>query len=133
MDGIRRCIKSIFLLSAIAFVYHVVDGDTIDVQLDSGAVEDRVRLIGVNAPERGEPGYKEAKEYLKERLLYQVVWIETDVEYRDSCRRLLGYVWLDGVMINLQLVKKDLAVVADPEYYGDNVKYLEELKEAEGE
>jgi micrococcal nuclease len=36
---------------------YVVDGDTLDVDGVG-----RIRLVGVNAPEVGEPGYKEAKD-----------------------------------------------------------------------
>ena len=41
-----------------ATVTHVVDGDTVDAQLPDGNVV-RVRLIGVDAPERGECGTSE--------------------------------------------------------------------------
>lgn len=42
---------------------HVVDGDTIDVEL--GEVRVRVRLLGIDTPERGQPGYKEATENMR--------------------------------------------------------------------
>jgi endonuclease YncB( thermonuclease family) len=44
-------------------IQHVVDGDTFDCRLDLGhriSVDCRFRLFGVNAPERGQPGYSEA-------------------------------------------------------------------------
>ena len=47
-----------------------VDGDTLDIEVDLGfkmKTLQRFRLIGVNAPERGEPGFNEAKA-LAERL-----------------------------------------------------------------
>jgi micrococcal nuclease len=47
-----------------------VDGDTLDIEVDLGfkvKTLQRFRLIGVNTPERGEPGFKEAKA-LAERL-----------------------------------------------------------------
>ncbi len=122
-----KTLTNLFLLSAIAFVYHVVDGDTIDVQLDNG-VEDRVRLIGIDTPERGEEGFEEAKVYVEERLLHRIVWIETDVEQRGPFNRLLGYIWLDGEMINLELVEKGYA---EPKEYPPNVKYSENLVEAD--
>lgn len=46
-----------------ALCIHVVDGDTIDVRVDRGfrdTSEMRIRLYGVNTPERGQPGYTEA-------------------------------------------------------------------------
>lgn len=109
---------------AVAFVVRVVDGDTIRVVLDSGT-EDTVRLIGVDAPERGEPGYEDATVFLDDLLLHRVVWVETDVEQRDHYGRLLGYVWIDGAMANLALVESGHAVPAE---YPPNLKYADILK-----
>lgn len=41
-------------------VVHVVDGDTIDVRLASNGVVKRVRMIGIDTPERGRCGYAAA-------------------------------------------------------------------------
>ncbi len=38
---------------------YIVDGDTLDT------ADTRIRLWGINAPEKGESGYQEAKEFLK--------------------------------------------------------------------
>jgi len=51
----------------VATIVNVVDGDTIDVRLDLGFrifIDQRVRLYGVNTPERGQPGYNEAKKFV---------------------------------------------------------------------
>ena len=45
-----------------------VDGDTADLELDLGLrqyTRDRFRLLGVDTPERGQEGYREAKEFLQ--------------------------------------------------------------------
>lgn len=42
-----------------------VDGDTVDMVFDLGfriAVHQRIRLLGVDTPERGQPGYIEARQ-----------------------------------------------------------------------
>ena len=44
--------------------YKVVDGDTIWVEGIG-----KIRFVQVNTPERGEPGYHEAKDYVKEKCL----------------------------------------------------------------
>lgn len=47
-----------------------VDGDTLDIEVDLGfkvKMLQRFRLIGVDAPERGQPGFNEAKA-LAERI-----------------------------------------------------------------
>jgi endonuclease YncB( thermonuclease family) len=46
-----------------AFAVNVVDGDTVDILIDRGFREtrlERVRLYGVDTPERGQPGFREA-------------------------------------------------------------------------
>ena len=50
-----------------------VDGDTVDLEVDLGFntfKRMRFRLKGVNTPERGQPGYKEATDFVRE-------WFET--------------------------------------------------------
>ena len=52
-------------------IQNVVDGDTFDCRLDLGhriMVDCRFRLYGVNAPERGQPGWTEATDTLKRIL-----------------------------------------------------------------
>lgn len=43
-----------------------IDGDTVELVVDTGfyhAATVRVRLLGVDTPERGQPGYREACEF----------------------------------------------------------------------
>jgi len=72
-----------------AIVTRVIDGDTI--VLDSG---DHVRLIGIDAPERGEPGSSEATEFVRSRIVGQTVWLEPDGSNIDRHDRLRRYVWI---------------------------------------
>ena len=99
-----------------AVVERVIDGDTIDVRL--GGVVERVRLIGVDAPEsvaRNVPVQcfgAEASAALSELLpAGTVVEIERDVEARDRYGRLLLYVHRadDGVFVNGWLIDSGLA------------------------
>lgn len=46
-----------------AIALHVVDGDTLDVTIDLGfrlTITERVRLYGIDTPERGDAGYLDA-------------------------------------------------------------------------
>ncbi len=46
-----------------ARIIKVVDGDTVDAEVLLGfdvKITLRLRLLGINTPERGQPGYKEA-------------------------------------------------------------------------
>lgn len=52
-------------------VVRVIDGDTIVITVDGGdgcCWEEKVRIWGVDTPERGEPGWTEATEALRNRL-----------------------------------------------------------------
>lgn len=61
-------------------VYNVVDGDTIDVEIDLGFkifTRQRLRLNGLDTPERGQVGFEEAKHWLTEKLLNQKITLTT--------------------------------------------------------
>ena len=47
----------------IGVVESVIDGDTIKIKFASGKIE-VVRLLSINAPEKSQPYYSEAKDYL---------------------------------------------------------------------
>lgn len=117
---------AIFLLLAIAFVVRIVDGDTVDVVWDNG-IKDRIRLIGIDAPEKGEEGWEKASGFLEGMILNRVVWVDGDVDPRDQYNRYLGYIWLDGEMVNLILVEERYAV---PMKYPPNTKYVEVFEKA---
>ena len=74
-------------------VVRIVDGDTL-VVLDSSNTQHRVRLAGIDTPERGQPFGKRAKENLA-RLFggqpTQVRWYK-----RDRWNRLIGTVWVQS-------------------------------------
>ena len=53
----------------------VIDGDTV-VLLVSGNVEERIRLSGIDCPERGQPFGTKAKEMLIDRVAGESVSVE---------------------------------------------------------
>jgi len=55
-------------------VIKVIDGDTFE--LETG---ERVRLICVDAPEEGKPGYKESKSFLESLILNKSIKMERDI------------------------------------------------------
>ncbi|WP_139653443.1 thermonuclease family protein [Raoultibacter phocaeensis] len=83
-------------------IVRVVDGDTVVVERLDGS-EEKVRLIGIDAPEsvasdesRNTEEGRIASAYLHELLPARtVVYLEQDVSDRDQYDRLLRYVWLD--------------------------------------
>lgn len=106
-------------------VRHVIDGDTFILEND-----ERVRLIGINAPERDAPFYDEATELLRELVEGQAVRLEQDVNERDQYERLLAYVYVGETFVNRELVAAGLA---ESRAYEPDVSRQAELDAAEEE
>ena len=116
-------------------VVKVVDGDTIDVEID-GKIE-RLRLIGIDTPETVDPRKPvqcfgiEASKAAKELLFGKFVSLENDESQgeRDKYKRLLRYVFLpDGTNFNLYMIAEGYA----HEYtYDEPYKYQADFKQAE--
>jgi endonuclease YncB( thermonuclease family) len=97
----------------------VVDGDTIDVELDvRPRHRERVRLIGIDTPETVKPDTPvqcygpQAHERTAALLPPGTrVRLERDLEARDAYDRLLAYVVRasDGLFVNRQLVSEGFA------------------------
>ena len=108
----------------LGWVDSVLDGDTF-----RSINGEKVRLIGVNAPETNHPRKpieyygNEAREFSRSMLEGKEVRLEMDVQERDQYGRLLAYVYLeDSTFVNAELLKQGYAQVAT---YPTNVKYLE--------
>jgi endonuclease YncB( thermonuclease family) len=87
-------------------VVRVVDGDRIEV-LHDGRLE-RIRLSGIDAPEKGQPFGKEAKQVTFALAFRKAVTV--NVRGRDPYGRIIGRVVLpDGTTLNHELVKQGLA------------------------
>lgn len=72
-------------------VVGIADGDTITV-LDAGKVQHRIRIAGIDAPERGQAGGHRSKESLSALVYEQPVRIEW--QKRDRFDRIVGKVWV---------------------------------------
>lgn len=81
-------------------VTRVIDGDTLDVLLSSGRI--RVRLQGIDAPERDQAGGTASTQWLTERVLNQDVLLEPVSQ--DRYDRLLAVVYLEDRNLNRELV-----------------------------
>lgn len=77
----------IFPKSGIA--QKVVDGDTFELQ--NGTT---VRLIGINAPGRGDVGNKEATQKLDALVIDIKIYLEYDRYQDDKYGRILAWVWV---------------------------------------
>jgi micrococcal nuclease len=88
----------------------ITDGDTIAVRLPSGA-RDVVRLIGINTPESGECFSDEAALILSSLIpVGSTIGATTDVSDRDQFDRLLRYLWVGGMSVNEELVRRGAAL-----------------------
>lgn len=110
----------------------VHDGDTVSVTINGK--QEKVRLIGIDAPEIGQkPWGQESKRHLESILknTSQKVRMEFDVEKTDQHGRILAYLWTaDKSLINLMMVKNGYAMLYT---VPPNVKYAEEFRKAQAE
>lgn len=118
---------SLFMQLETDFVEHkivtkVIDGDTIIAE------GERIRLLGIDADERGYPCYDDAKRRLEELILNKLVRMERDFENKDRYGRYLRFVFFNKTNINVLLVKEGLAIARFSNY---NRKYAKEILEAE--
>jgi endonuclease YncB( thermonuclease family) len=88
-------------LVLVGTVTRIVDGDTIDVQLDSGPI--RVRLDSIDAPERRQPWGAEATRALERQTERRDV--ELAVTDQDRYDRLVATVYVGGENVNASLVR----------------------------
>lgn len=112
-----------------ASVLRVNDGDTITVRINGRS--ERIRLIGIDAPELGQfPWGVKAKRHLEELLSSsREVFVEFDVDRHDKYGRLLAYVRTGGGrMINEEMLKDGYAVLFT---FPPNVRYAKELRVAQ--
>lgn len=90
-------------------VINVVDGDTI-ILLEKtleGKRTHRVQLEGIDAPEQGQDGGEEAREYLEKLIWGETVTIEYNQD--DQYGRILGRVLCGALRVNEEMVKEGWA------------------------
>lgn len=96
-----------------AQVLKVIDGDTLDLFIDLGfkvGFNTRIRMIGIDTPEKWHPYGKIVKAYLQQILEGQTVHL--DVTKKDKYGRYLGVIYLnsnDEKSINDHLIEIGMA------------------------
>ncbi len=93
----------------MATVVAVIDGDTIEVQIDGERA--RVRYIGIDTPEIGQPYFEESDQANSSLVpVGSTVYLEKDVSQIDDFGRLLRYVYLPNeTFVNGALVAMGMA------------------------
>lgn len=103
----------------------ITDGDTIEC--GSG---DKIRLIGIDTPERNREPYYTASTAALAAWLPRgaVLTLERDSTERDRFGRRLAYVWYDGRMVNWLMVRYGWAL---SNRYAPDERHLPSLEAAE--
>ena len=110
-------------------VVRVIDGDSIVIQQAEMQVE--IRLIGIDAPEFGQPYFVAAKEFLSSHVSPgSSIYYTQEIPQKDVYDRLLVHAFTSPNLpfdesLNLKLVAAGLAIVPD---YPDKSIYYDKLK-----
>lgn len=106
-------------------VVRIADGDTLTL-LDASNTQHKIRLHGIDTPERGQPFGNAAKEALESFVAGQR--IEVDIQDTDRYGRTVGTVYRKGENINLALVRDGWAW-----WYERYARNAQELAQAQRE
>lgn len=87
-------------------VVGIVDGDTIDV-LDTEKKQHRIRINGIDTPERGQPFGSKAKATLGDLVFGKTVTVEVDK--KDKYDRAVGRVYVAGKDAGLAMIEAGMA------------------------
>ena len=116
-----------------AKVIRVIDGDTVDVDIDLGfgiwQKNERVRIMGIDTPESRTRNKEEkvrgllSKVYLKDAIKKaKKLTIKTHKgSETGKFGRILGEIFADGINLNLKMCTEGYAV----QYYGQNKSLVE--------
>jgi endonuclease YncB( thermonuclease family) len=87
-------------------VVGVSDGDTVTV-VDGNSTQYKIRLTGIDAPEKAQAYGQKAKESLSDLVFGKSVEVEWSKQ--DRYGRIVGKIKLNGVDINLEQIKRGMA------------------------
>lgn len=114
---------------------YVIDGDTAVFKFDGK--EEKVRFLAIDTPEIRpipKPFSSSAKEYTTYVLTHaKNIYLQSDpsVDLRDDTpsKRLLAWIWVDGELLNYNLVENGYALIKYVD--SNNLIYLKDLYQAE--
>ena len=114
--NINKLLTTLFFLLSLAVqadtlegnVVKIADGDTLTL-LTSSNEQVKIRLAGIDTPERKQPFGNRAKQAISSLAFQKHALIE--VEAKDRYGRTVGVVFVDGLNVNAELVKQGMAWV----------------------
>ncbi|NJK93968.1 MAG: thermonuclease family protein [Bacteroidales bacterium] len=109
-------------------IIHVTDGDTFVLQCEQGSI--KIRMDGIDAPEKDQPFGSESTNFMKQ-YLYKKSTVKTNGV--DRYGRTIGTLYVDGININLLSVQKGYSwhfkkYSSDPELSSAEVQAKKEKK-----
>ncbi len=109
-------------------VKRLVDGDTIDLNQGIEVLLDRIRLLGIDTPERGQPLYREATEALDDMIDNNQITLKKDPSKNlGKYGRPLRYIFVDDTNLNVEMVRLGYAKA----FMHEGLMYEKEFLEAE--
>lgn len=103
-----------------AILLRVIDGDTIETDLG------KVRLLGINTPEKNMPYSNESKNLLR-HFENQSIELLRDIDDKDLYGRMLRYLFYENRLINIEILEKGFA----SSYMTSGLRYEKEILRAE--
>ncbi len=104
-------------------VTEVLDGDTFIIEGGHS-----VRVLGIDADERGDPCYLESKKRLEELVLGKKIVLKKGEEDYDQYCRYLRWPFLSDENVSLKMVEEGFAVSL---FFNEKNEYREEIERAE--
>lgn len=92
----------------------IINGDTVDIKCDGEKT--RVRLLRIDTPVKGRFGYAEARAALARLIASQPVYVEygsAGAPEHARFGRLLAYLYVDGVNVNVEMVRGGWSWIRD--------------------
>lgn len=93
--------------SETGVVTRVIDGDTIDVNINGEVV--RVRYVGINTPERDEDCYSLASDANAAFVEGKTVRLVRDITDTDRFDRILRYIYVGDLFVNEAMIEQGFA------------------------
>ncbi len=113
-------------------VANVIDGDTLVLNVpDAPTGQEKVRLLAIDTPERGQQWYAESRAALRALVEGRTVRLEFEGNRqarRDKYGRLLAYVFVEDRNLNVEMVRQGWSAYVS-KYGGE--RYDRRLAEAE--
>ena len=81
-------------------------------------------------PEKNDAWGLSSRDFLSDLILNKKVRVEFDREKLDKFGRLLGYLWLDKVLVNEKILEEGFAFLS-LEQHNYKLKYIDRLQKAE--